>query len=196
MSIIAAVAALAGLAVFLARVHFDWAQLIRSLEPTYLVPAYLAYSLALLAAAAGWHYIVDVFASQHSYRRNIHIYVTTAFARRLPGSLWGLALRTYWYKRFKSDWRLVGLASVAEVWAAVTAGTILALIAAVTYFQRDLALSAWSLLILCPLWLPRPGIQRYAPERSICHSSWPGYGSRTSTPWRPVDWFVFSSARV
>jgi uncharacterized membrane protein YbhN (UPF0104 family) len=59
--------------------------------------------------------------------------VTTAFARRLPGSLWGPALRMYWYRRLGGDWRAAGAASILEVWAISVSGILLA-VAGIVFF--------------------------------------------------------------
>jgi uncharacterized membrane protein YbhN (UPF0104 family) len=104
----------------------DWATVLHSFDPRYLAIAFVAHSCALGFAAATWHRMLATLGQDTNAPRNVSIYVTTAFARRLPGSYWGPVLRMFWYRRLAGDWRTAGAASVLEVWAISVSGVVLA----------------------------------------------------------------------
>lgn len=138
----------------------EWIGIWSRFDPRYLAPAFATYSLALLAAAYAWHRIIAATTGLRNLRRDVKIYVVSAVARRLPGSLWGPALRMYWYRRFGGDWRSVGLASVLEMWATALAGAILGLAGAVLFIGPSAGLTTWiglglAALLLGSLFVPR-----------------------------------------
>ncbi len=106
-----------------------------SFEARFLIVGFVFHGLSLAVAAYVWHLIVALVAGETNQTRNLRIYVTTAFARRLPGSLWGPALRMYWYQRLGGDWRTVGIASVLEVWALTLSGAVLSLVGALLFVR-------------------------------------------------------------
>lgn len=137
-----------------------WTSLWGSFDAHYLAIAFLGDSLTLFSAGYAWHRIVGVSADERQLSRNVRVYVTTAFARRLPGSIWGPAARMYWYQRLGGDWRTVGLASVLEVWALTVAGASLALIGAAAYIGSAAKVETWValaliLLVMGALFTPR-----------------------------------------
>ena len=120
-----------------------WSALRHSFDDRYLFVAFVFHACALLTAAYSWHWIVGAVASEGSLTRNVRIYVTSAFARRLPGSLWGPALRMYWYRRLGGDWRTVGVASVLEVWALTISGALIALIGVAFFVGSTVDAQTW-----------------------------------------------------
>ncbi len=138
----------------------DWSSLPRSFDPRYLIVASFFHSIALLTAAYSWHRMVASVAGESSLQRNLRVYVTSAFARRLPGSLWGPALRMFWYRQLGGSWRTVGFVSILEVWALTISGAIIALVGAVFFIGRSASLRTWTglaivLLFLSTLFTPR-----------------------------------------
>jgi glycosyltransferase 2 family protein len=129
----------------------DWPTLLRSFDPRFLGLAFVAQSAALGFAALTWHRMLASLGRDIDPSRNVGIYVTTAFARRLPGSYWGPAFRMFWYKRLGGDWRAAGAASVLEVWAVSVSGIVLAIIGIVLFVglaSEELWVSATVALIL------------------------------------------------
>lgn len=136
------------------------ASLLRTLDLEILPLAFLAHAVALFAAAFSWHKIVSATGGRSGIRRDLHLYIVTMSARRLPGSLWGSALRMYWYRRLGGDWRLVGVASVLEVFALTFGGLILAPLGAIGFLavttpDRVIILVAFGLVVVALRYSPR-----------------------------------------
>jgi uncharacterized membrane protein YbhN (UPF0104 family) len=148
VGIIGGVACIVALVYLIWRNAAGWSTLTDRFDARYLVLALLFHSGALLTAAYTWHRIVSTVAREGSLARNVRIYVTSAFARRLPGSLWGPALRMYWYRRLGGDWRTVAVATAFEVWALTISGAILALFGAVLFIGPGASIRAWAGLVL------------------------------------------------
>jgi uncharacterized membrane protein YbhN (UPF0104 family) len=121
----------------------SWPLLWQSMRPAYLAAAFVAYSLALLVASYVWHRQLVVLEGGGSLGRDVRIYVATAFARRLPGSLWGPALRMYWYRRLGGDWRIVGVVSLLEVWSLTIAGALVAAVGLVAVVNPNPPFRVW-----------------------------------------------------
>lgn len=132
-----------------ARHVHDWTTLSRSLRLDFLVIAFLAHAVALFAAALSWHRIVTTINGEARLGRDVRLYIVTASARRLPGSLWGSALRLYWYRSLGGDWRPIAVATVIEVMTLTVAGLLLAPIGAVLFIASSGPIRFLILASLC-----------------------------------------------
>lgn len=170
----------------------SWASLGQSFDSRYLAVAFVLYTGALLAAALTWHRIVATTAAERDLGRNLRIYVVSALARRLPGSLWGPALRIYWYRRLGGDWRTIGLASVFEAWALTISGAAIAVAGALLFIGPAASLRTWLVLVvilvaLGVLFTPRARAMLFAALarllRTAPDANAPALGSKDLASW-------------
>jgi uncharacterized membrane protein YbhN (UPF0104 family) len=145
--VVSTVAFIAVIVWVLKRSATDWQTLYQSIDTRYLPIAVVTYTCALALAAATWHRLLAALGAAENPKRDVGIYVTTAFARRLPGSLWGPALRMFWYRRLGADWRAVGAASVLEVWAISVSGILLATLGILVFVGVGSGVAGLSTLI-------------------------------------------------
>lgn len=70
-----------------------------SVNYAYVALSFVLYSLALGLAIRGWGSIMEKLGGPCSFRKNARIYCLSNLARRLPGTLWFIAGRIYWYEK-------------------------------------------------------------------------------------------------
>lgn len=75
-------------------VSYEW-----TVNYAYVALSFILYSLALGVAIRGWGSIMERLGGPCSFRKNARIYCLSNLARRLPGSLWFIAGRVYWYEK-------------------------------------------------------------------------------------------------
>lgn len=74
--------------------QFAW-----SINYLYLALSFVVYSLALGLAILSWGAIMRKFGGDCSFMKNARIYCLSSLARRIPGTLWYVAGRVYWYEK-------------------------------------------------------------------------------------------------
>jgi len=75
-------------------VSYEW-----TVNYAYVALSFILYSLALGVAIRGWGSIMERLGGPSSFRNNARIYCLSSLARRLPGTIWFIAGRVYWYEK-------------------------------------------------------------------------------------------------
>ncbi len=81
----------------------------------------------LLAAAWVWAHIMRTMGSALSKVDHLHIYASTHLARHLPGTVWYVVGRSYFYGATGEPARVVAMGSAIELLVTTIAGAIVAL---------------------------------------------------------------------
>ena len=90
----------------------------------YPLLAFAAFPLAYLSNAWCWHRIISRVSTQEGVRANAHIYFLSSLGRYVPGGIWHIAGRAYWYRDRGVPGYQVVVASVWENTIVVVSGLI------------------------------------------------------------------------
>lgn len=125
ITILAAITMLAAL-VYRERVAllaYDW-----RLQWELLLPAFLLLGVGLALASHVWTSIMTGLGSSVSRLAHLRYYVLSHLVRRLPGTLWYVASRAYFYQQHGDSMRLVTVASSVELVMLALSGGLTTLI--------------------------------------------------------------------
>lgn len=131
-------------------IYTNWAKLASypwELRYGPLIASFFVYTFDLGLAVIGWHNIMRHFDLGSDLRLNAKIWCMTNPGRRLPGFLWHVVGRVYFYEREGVPISVTSVASGVELVVIIVAGLITALCA--LPFARDLPLEIgpWPLLV-------------------------------------------------
>ena len=101
---------------------YDW-----DLRWSYIVASFVVLFIGLILAAAVWADMMRVLGSRASWAQHLRNYSIAHLARRLPGTLWYLAGRSYLYKQQGDSVRLVAVSSGLELIVSVASGATVTL---------------------------------------------------------------------
>lgn len=91
--------------------NYDW-----SLAYEYLIPFVILYLVNLLVTTYVWQDILGVFSIQASFRQHLESYAISNLAKRIPGTIWYIPIRSQLYnKNESSNSRTFALASGIEL---------------------------------------------------------------------------------
>ena len=91
----------------------------------YLLIAVVAFPLAYLPTVWCWHWILRRISGFSSLRINAHIYFLSSMGRYMPGAIWYIAGRAYWYKEQKVPTSHVIIATLWENVIFISSGLII-----------------------------------------------------------------------
>lgn len=114
---------------------YDW-----HLRWHFVLAGFLLLSVGMSMAAAVWADLMRALGSQIAFATHIRFYVLSQLAKRLPGTVWYIAGRSYLYKQQGESVRLVTVASSLELAITVLSGCL-----------TTLAFAAYSLIHLSGL---------------------------------------------
>ncbi|MBN1661678.1 MAG: hypothetical protein JXA93_25005 [Anaerolineae bacterium] len=90
----------------------------------YPLLALVTFPLAYLPNAWCWHRIISRVSTQQGARANAHIYFLSSLGRYVPGGIWHIAGRAYWYRDRGVPAYQIVIASVWENTIVVVSGLI------------------------------------------------------------------------
>lgn len=111
---------------------YDW-----QLRWHFALAGFILLSIGMIMAAAVWADLMRALGSQIAFTTHIRFYVLSQLAKRLPGTVWYIAGRSYLYKQQGESVRLVTVASSLELAITVLSGCL-----------TTLAFAAYSLIHL------------------------------------------------
>ena len=97
-------------------------------DPILIAGAFLAYLVGLGVVALVWADMMRCFGSTLPYTTHIEYFCLSHLAKRLPGTVWYLAGRTYLYKQAGDSLRLVTFASSIEILIMIVSGVLTSLL--------------------------------------------------------------------
>lgn len=130
-------------------IYINWARLSSyhwELRYGPLVASFLVYTFDLGLAVIGWHNIIRHFDHGTDLRLNAKIWCVTNPGRRLPGFLWHVVGRVYFYEREGVPISVTSVASGVELVVIVVAGLITALCALPFASDLPLEVGPWPLV--------------------------------------------------
>ncbi|MEZ4735763.1 MAG: hypothetical protein R3E79_52400 [Caldilineaceae bacterium] len=135
--------------------HHQW-----QLDPQLLVSAFLVFWAGLLIATGTWANLMRRLGSSLPYTTHIDHYCISQLAKRLPGTLWYLAGRTYLYKQDGESLRLVTFASSIELFITLLSGSLTSLLFAGYSLSAQTPFPLWGWVLLSAIGLlllhPKP----------------------------------------
>lgn len=117
-------------------------------DPLFIGSAFLAYVLGLTLAALVWANLMCCLGSALPYPTHIDYFCLSHLAKRLPGTLWYIAGRTYLYNQVGESLRLVAFASSLELVLTFVSGCITTLLFAGYALAEQTPLGWWGWLLL------------------------------------------------
>jgi len=99
--------------------HFRWGPALASFG---------LFGLDLAVVALIWASMMNAMGGRASLRKHIRYYSLSHLTRRLPGTVWYVASRTYWYKKEGVRARLTSVASGVELVVANLSGIVVSLV--------------------------------------------------------------------
>lgn len=124
---------------------FDW-----QLRWGYLIAGFFLYAFMVIAASFVWADSMRVLGSQMPMRTHLRYYSLSHVAKRIPGTVWYVAGRVYWYKQDGEPARRVTIATGLEFVLIFVAGVLLTLVAAL-YSVIEISQRNLLGLLLCAL---------------------------------------------
>lgn len=121
--------------------QFEW-----HFNPLLIGIAFLVFFAGLVIATLTWASLMARMGSRLSYATHVDYYCLSQLAKRLPGTLWYLAGRTYLYKQSGESLRLVTFASSIELFITILAGSLTSLVFAGYSLAEQTALPLWGWL--------------------------------------------------
>jgi hypothetical protein len=132
-------------------------------DPLLITGAFLAYLFGLGIAILVWADLMQRLGSTLPYTTHIEYFCLSHLAKRLPGTLWYIAGRTYLYKQAGESMRLVTFASSVEMVIMILSGVLTSLLF-IGYALAELTHLpwwGWSVLTVLGLLLLHPLSLRY-----------------------------------
>lgn len=130
------------------------------LDPWLLAIAFLVFWVGLLIATLTWAMLMRQLGSTLPYTTHVDHYCISQLAKRLPGTLWYLAGRTYLYKQDGESLRLVAFASSVELFITILSGSLTSLLFAGYSLSEQTPFPLWGWVLLCAIGLlllhPKP----------------------------------------
>ncbi len=123
--------------------QFQW-----RFDPLLIGIAFLVFFAGLVIATLTWANLMRRLGSILPYATHIDHYCLSQLAKRLPGTLWYLAGRTYLYKQSGESLRLVTFASSIELFITLLSGSLTSLIFAGYALSEQTAFPLWGWLAL------------------------------------------------
>jgi hypothetical protein len=149
---------------------YDWQADLR-----YILYAGLGYPLAYVPTIWCWHRIIGRVGCFWNARINTHIFSLTSLGRYVPGAIWHIAGRAYWYQEQGIPGSQVVIGSVWETTVFVTSGLLMYTL--VGWRQIHLfSLATILLAILLPVALDR-----------LIANTWRRLGLLPPSSMRPLD---------
>ena len=97
-------------------------------DPWLIIGAFLAYGVGLLMALLVWADLMRCFGSALPATTHMEYFCLSHLAKRLPGTVWYLAGRSYLYKQAGEPLRRVTFASSVEVLITILSGLLTSLL--------------------------------------------------------------------
>lgn len=152
---------------------YDWQADLR-----YVLMAVAGYPLAYLPTIWCWHWIIRRVGHFSDARINVHVFSLTSLGRYVPGAIWHIAGRAYWYQDHGVAGSKVVIGSLWESMVYVVSGLLV--FALVSWHQtRVLVLVVVPLALLLPLALNR-----------LIAATWQRLGLRPPPAMQPIDIMV------
>lgn len=130
------------------------------LDPWLLAIAFLVFWVGLLIATLTWAMLMRQLGSTLPYTTHVDHYCISQLAKRLPGTLWYLAGRTYLYKQDGESLRLVAFASSVELFITILSGSLTSLLFAGYSLSEQTPFPLWGWVLLSAIGLlllhPKP----------------------------------------
>lgn len=134
---------------------FDW-----RLQWDALLFAFIVYNIVQLLAASVWASLMHSLGSQVALGTHIGYYCLAQLAKRLPGTVWYVAGRSYLYKQHGDSARLVAVASGIELLITILSGALVSIAFAGYWLMKAPAYFVWGLVVIAvassALLLPAP----------------------------------------
>jgi len=138
------------LAVLALLLYREWDRLFEiewRLDPRFFAGVLLAYLIGLGLASCIWADLMRRFGSTLPALTHIEYFCLSQLAKRLPGTVWYIAGRTYLYKQVGESLRLVTFASSVELLITVLSGALATLLFAGYTLSEWTPLPWWGWLI-------------------------------------------------
>ncbi len=154
------------LAVLALLLYREWDRLFEiqwRLDPRLFAGVLLAYLTGLAIASCVWADLMRRFGSTLPALTHIEYFCLSQLAKRLPGTVWYIAGRTYLYKQVGESLRLVTFASSVELLITVLSGALATLLFTGYTLSEWTPLPwwGWLLFIVCALLLLHPRLLQY-----------------------------------
>ncbi|MFN8491995.1 MAG: hypothetical protein U0350_30620 [Caldilineaceae bacterium] len=120
----------------------------------YIIGGFGVLLPGLLLAAAVWADLMHTLGSQVRFLDHVRYYAISHLGRRLPGTLWYVAGRSYFYKQHNASLTLIATASGIELLISVVSGALVTMLFAVSMFKALPLTSLLSLVLILILGLP------------------------------------------
>lgn len=117
-------------------------------DPLLIGSAFLAYLLGLTLATLIWANLMQRLGSTLPYATHIDYFCLSHLAKRLPGTLWYIAGRTYLYNQAGESLRLVAFGSSLELVLTFVSGCVTTLLFAGYALAEQTPLGWWGWLLL------------------------------------------------
>lgn len=126
------VAILASFVLFMGvAVYRNWNELRQypwRLDARYAALAVASFPLAFVPTIWCWHWIIRRIGGHAEWRVNTHIFCMSSLGRYVPGAIWYVAGRAYWYRDYGVSVAQVALATLWENVVFITSGLIVYLL--------------------------------------------------------------------
>lgn len=116
-------------------------------RPLPLIGTFLFYLLTLAESAWVWGWIMNAVARPFPQRVHFKNYMMSHVARRLPGTVWYIAGRAYFYNQAGIDARVTSLGSGLEYAVILASGVVTSTLFAASLIA-DLSLNPWIMVIV------------------------------------------------
>lgn len=136
-------------------------------DPLLIGSALLAYGVGLTIATLIWANLMQQLGSTLPYATHIDYFCLSQLAKRLPGTLWYVASRTYLYKQVGESLRLVAFGSSLELLLTFVSGCLTTLFFAgyAVAEQTPLGWWGWVALAVSGFLLLHPHVLHYLLRR-------------------------------
>lgn len=137
------------------------------LDPLLIGGAFLAYFCGLTVATLVWANLMQQLGSTLPYATHIDYFCLSQLAKRLPGTLWYVASRTYLYNQVGESLRLVAFGSSLELLLTFVSGCLTTLLFAGYAVAEQTPLGWWGWVVLAgsSFVLLHPGFLHYLLRR-------------------------------
>lgn len=145
-------------------INFDW-----KLRPEFILLSFFLFCINLGLMITVWASIMVTIGTQIEIQRHFFYYTLSNVTKRLPGTIWYLFSRAYFYHQDGVSIKLISLASLMEISGTLTSGVIISFLFIASLSQK-IYYSLLGVIILSCVIIIHPKIFRpiinscYAPE--------------------------------
>lgn len=109
----------------------------------------LLFGATLLSAALMWAWMMNALGTRLPLGKHLRYYLISNVTKRLPGTLWYIAGRAYWYAEEGVDGRVTSLTSAVEYAVMALSGALCGLVFSLSLL-RKVGVNPWLVVALLP----------------------------------------------